>query len=139
MSYSSAPRDETWRGWAEGEPAPQGSKSVSRAGRTYETNKRTMPWRRHLHATWAPTAPPVPLDGPIAVRMTFYQTRPRTVRRQAPTVPPDVDKLCRAVADSLTQARVIVDDSRIVDLHATKAYTTEGQPPGVLVQIWTMR
>jgi len=68
-----------------------------------------------------------------AVVMTMYFTmpKPRTVKRNYPTVPPDLDKLVRAVLDALT-AICYVDDSQVVELYAKKIY---GITPGVRIQI----
>ena len=60
----------------------------------------------------------------MSVRITFFMPRPKTVKRHMPTVTPDVDKLCRAVLDALTDAGVWVDDSQVVDLGATKIYAS---------------
>lgn len=61
---------------------------------------------------------------PVSVRITFFIPHPKTVKRHMPTVPPDIDKLCRAVLDALTDAGVWADDSQVVDLGATKVYAT---------------
>ena len=63
-------------------------------------------------------------DVPVSVRITFFMPRPKTVERHMPTVPPDIDKLCRAVLDALTDVGVWVDDSQVVDLGATKIYAS---------------
>lgn len=60
--------------------------------------------------------------------------RPRSVRRRWHTVPYDVDKLARAVNDSLTRSGVIEDDSRIVELVARKLYADECEP-GVFIEV----
>jgi len=68
-----------------------------------------------------------PLDGPLKVTVTFRfpmpQSRSSVVRRSGwawRATKPDLDKLCRAVCDSLTQGGLIADDARIVQLHAEK-------------------
>jgi Holliday junction resolvase RusA-like endonuclease len=57
--------------------------------------------------------------------------RPRTVTRQEPTVPPDLDKLVRGVLDALT-AIAYRDDAQVTRLTASKAY---GDTPGVSVSV----
>jgi Holliday junction resolvase RusA-like endonuclease len=65
------------------------------------------------------------LTGPVAFRVLFVMPRPKTVpanKRALPIVPPDIDKLVRAVADSCTNAGVWSDDSHICKLEAYKIY-----------------
>jgi Holliday junction resolvase RusA-like endonuclease len=57
--------------------------------------------------------------------------KPRTVKREHPTVPPDLDKLIRAVLDGLT-AIAYVDDSQVVEIYAKKIY---GLVPGVQIRL----
>lgn len=66
--------------------------------------------------------------GPIAVAIDFRFPMPRTARTAAQkragqmpmTVQPDLDKLIRAVFDSLTNSQLIVDDRQISVVHASK-------------------
>jgi Holliday junction resolvase RusA-like endonuclease len=52
-------------------------------------------------------------------------------------VSPDLDKLIRAVGDSLTDSGVVIDDSRIVRISARKLYA-EGIQPGATIQVKTL-
>ena len=63
--------------------------------------------------------------------LEFQLRRPRTVRREYPTVPPDLDKLIRAVLDSLSGIAYI-DDSQVVEIIARKSYAEE---PGLDISI----
>ena len=75
----------------------------------------------------------LPIDAPVVVEAVFVFPRPKSVKRNYPTVAPDLDKLCRALGDGMTvDANVLVDDSRIVVWHASKVY---GERPGVSVKI----
>lgn len=109
-------------------PAPKGSYRFVR-GHAIPMSKREKPWR-NLVADNARIAmnrekfTQFSRDVPVSVRITFLMPRPQTVKRHMPTVSPDVDKLCRAVLDALTDAGVWVDDSQVVDLGATKIYTS---------------
>ena len=67
--------------------------------------------------------------------MLFILPRPKTVapnKRVLPIVPPDIDKLVRAVADSLTNARVWSDDSNVCKLEAYKIYDDKMDPGAVV-------
>lgn len=75
--------------------------------------------------------------GPVAVTATFYLARPKTVKREHPTVPPDVDKLARGLLDALQLAKLITSDAQVVDLTVRKRYSDHLaiRRPGVMVEI----
>jgi len=74
-----------------------------------------------------------PFQEAIVVEVVFHMPKPKTVKRIWPTVPPDTDKLCRALGDGLSvDAAVIQDDSLIVKWVATKIYSNQ---PGAIVRI----
>ncbi|WP_248240611.1 RusA family crossover junction endodeoxyribonuclease [Microbacterium kunmingense] len=123
-----------------GIPIPQGSKKgFSPKGSTLvqivDDNKAALhPWReqiaRRAFSTWAYQKP---IDGPCRVEAAFVLPRKPSVKRELPTVAPDLDKLLRALLDGITQAgNVWADDSRVVEIHSTKVY---GAEPGVHVTI----
>ena len=84
-----------------------------------------------------------PLEGPVGVSLLFMLRRPKnhygsgrnfnTLKESAPKYPtgPDLDKLCRAVLDSCTDAQVWKDDSQAVTLHADKRFATREEGTGV--------
>lgn len=126
-----------------GVPQPQGSaRAVVRGGRAVVTsaNAKLRPWRAAVTAAAAEAhgdAPP--FDGPVRVTARFCFPRPaghfgrRGLLPSAPEWPavrPDLDKLTRALMDSLTDAGVIRDDAQVVDLIVAKVY---GDRPGVSV------
>lgn len=129
-----------------GVPQPQGSKRSFRHIHTkkmvvVEDNVKLAPWRETVtylarnavvrHGDW------LPLEEPVAVGLRFYLPRPATVSRKQrplPMVKPDIDKLTRAILDSMTAARVYADDARVVELHVHKLYADDRQP-GVWVTV----
>lgn len=134
--------------WVPGLPAAQGSKAYkghrpNKAGRLVpvlvEESKAVEPWRNlvtgeaQLQIMRRRSGRPwVPMDGPLHLAVTFYLARPKTVTRALPTVPPDLDKLLRALCDGLTDANVWADDSRVVQITAGKSYVLRGQDPDPL-------
>jgi Holliday junction resolvase RusA-like endonuclease len=58
--------------------------------------------------------------------------KPKTVKRLHPTVAPDLDKLIRAVLDSMT-AIAYLDDGQVTEINATKIY---GVAPFLEVGLW---
>jgi Holliday junction resolvase RusA-like endonuclease len=64
-----------------------------------------------------------PIDYPVKMELDFYISRPKSVKREYPSVRPDLDNYVKAVLDGL-QPTVLLDDSFIVDLHTRKLYTS---------------
>jgi crossover junction endodeoxyribonuclease RusA len=58
---------------------------------------------------------------PITVTATFTFLPPKTTKRAAPTVKPDIDKLVRAVLDALTGI-AYEDDAQVTSILAMKNY-----------------
>jgi Holliday junction resolvase RusA-like endonuclease len=89
-------------------------------------------WRADVERaarSWAFNAAHAPIAGPLRVGLTFYLPRPISIPRHTlyPTKKPDVDKLARAVLDSL-KGSAIDDDSDIIVLVVQKLYAPEGCP-----------
>ena len=126
-----------------GIPAPQGSKQAFVRGKRavlVEMSKALPRWRAAVTEAARAEHDGPPLDGPLAVWITFYLPRPKSVparRRPYPTVTPDLDKLARAVLDGITDARLWTDDARVVDLTITKRYQDPpvACAPGAVVHI----
>lgn len=122
-----------------GEPAPQGSKQAYvRGGKAVlvESSKKVGPWRKAVKeaALLLVGSDFEPLSGPLEIETVFYVSRPPTVKRPLPTVPPDLDKLERGLWDAVVQAGLVVDDSLFVRTLSTKLYA-DLRPPGAEVVI----
>ena len=133
-----------------GEPAPQGSKRHVGRGIMIESSKKVKPWREAVkYATLATQSDTTtPLDGPVAVMISFYLRRPqghfgtgrnvgqlRSSAPEYPSVRPDIDKLVRSTLDALGDVNVFTDDSRVVNLLAFKNYATVAQPSGANIVV----
>jgi Holliday junction resolvase RusA-like endonuclease len=124
----------------QGDPASQGSHSVIN-GRIVQVNSaKHKRWRNAvvfaaldlISEDWEP------IDAPVELSVIFYLPRPKTVLdRPLPSVMPDLDKLIRAVADSLTDAKIYADDSRIVRITAQKVYA-DHRGSGALIRVNTL-
>lgn len=114
-----------------GTPAPQGSKTVTRSGLMFDSSKKLKPWRDAVKAAtkeqWELTDTVL---GGVRVSLTFRFARPKNPTRAYP--PTDLDKLCRAVLDGMTQGNIIEDDRHVVYLTAKKEYS---EHPGVIIRI----
>lgn len=73
-----------------------------------------------------------PVEGAIGIEIVFRVKRPKTVKRDFPTVAPDLDKYIRGVLDALTGIAYI-DDSQVTDIKAEKVYS---DTPGADIKIF---
>jgi Holliday junction resolvase RusA-like endonuclease len=123
--------------FAPGIPQPQGSKNAyQRGGKIVlvEANKNLPAWRRLVtEKLEAANYSCQPLTGAVSLDVMFFMPRPKTVKRELPTVPPDLDKLIRSINDSATDAGIIEDDSQVVEIVAYKVYEAEAMPVGALI------
>ena len=122
-----------------GDPASQGSHAIMQ-GRIVQVNsKKHKAWRNAITQTALATLPAdwQPIDEPCELIVNFYMPKPASAKRSLPTVSPDLDKLIRAVGDSLTDSGVVVDDSRIVRISARKLYAI-GIEPGATIEVKTL-
>lgn len=115
---------------ADGVPVPQGSMKVINGRVLHSQGSALAVWRSTV-AFSAKLAGAQVLDAPIEVTMVFIMPKPKTVKRLLPTVPPDLDKLIRAVLDALTHI-CYSDDSQVVSINAHKVY---GASPGVEIRL----
>ena len=118
-----------------GKPAPQGSKNAyNRGGRIVlvESSKDLPEYRSWVTACASDEAAAQEWvkpsrDTPMEVIVTFVLRKPKSVKREHPTTPPDLDKLVRAVLDGITQAdNVWHDDSQVTRIMAYKMYGNAG-------------
>jgi Holliday junction resolvase RusA-like endonuclease len=109
-----------------GRPTPQGSKRVFN-GRIVEAQSANLKkWRKAIEDACHAISNQNIHFGPVRLEVDFYLERPKSVpmsKRALPIVPPDLDKLIRAVGDGIGQSGVIWgDDSQIVEIVARKFY-----------------
>lgn len=136
-----------------GEAKPQGSKKAipKRYGRgvnLVESAGEPLKWWRYYVSLEAHQAMAGrdKFEGAVGVSISFYFTRPAShfgtgknagkLKKSSPVhhvVRPDIDKLTRAVLDSLTK-RVYRDDSCVVKLEVTKDYT--GGDARTEIEVW---
>lgn len=128
--------------FVEGTPIPQGSKrAFVRGGRVslVEANPKLKGWRSavSLGCKKAMLAAEVVggFEGAFDVGLVFVFDRPKSVKRDTMTVKPDLDKLCRAVFDSVSDAGFWLGDQQVVNVVAAKRYAKFGEPAGVWVEL----
>lgn len=127
-----------------GDPIPQGSMRPVRRGVMVSDNPRLSPWRKRVTAAAREACGPgwTPWDGPVAVDAIFTVARPKSqpaTRLTFPAVKPDLDKLTRAIGDSLCPRegfKLLAEDSRIVEFgQLAKTYPSPmNTHPGALTE-----
>jgi crossover junction endodeoxyribonuclease RusA len=115
----------------EGVPIQQGSMRHIGYGRMIHNKAVELAaWRADI-ANAAKLAGCTPILDPIEITMRFRVKRPKSVKRDYPTVAPDLDKYIRGVLDGLTGV-AYNDDSQVIDIKAQKIYS---EAPGVDIEI----
>lgn len=90
-----------------------------------------------------------PLDEPVRVELVAWHSRPQRLRRRADPreamaacCKPDLDNVLKLAMDALVKAGVLVDDTRVVTLTASRFYLPIGadgedtEPERVAVSVW---
>jgi Holliday junction resolvase RusA-like endonuclease len=138
-----------------GEPAPQGSKQITRWGGLREVSSKIHPWRASVQYASAEQYKGNPIEGPVELNVSFVLPRSKShygtgrnatkLKDSAPRhhiKTPDLDKLLRGLLDPLTVkcgGNVLIDDSQIVELKAVKRYADHGEATGAMVSISIVR
>jgi len=110
----------------------------------YSDNAKLKSWRKSMDKVFALTAKASgicePLNAPLQTTLVFVMPMLKghvdgKDKRFWAETDYDADKLERAVNDSLTSGKVIINDSRICDTRRKKRYAQPGESPGVHVTI----
>jgi Holliday junction resolvase RusA-like endonuclease len=124
-----------------GIPVEQGSKTGYVVGGRVvlvDSNKaRLKPWRAEVTRVARATGiHGNRFEGAVKVRAVFVLPKPKSVKREYPSVRPDLDKLLRALFDGITDAEAVwKDDAQVVSLEVDEVY---GVAPGVHVEVTQM-
>lgn len=123
-----------------GKPRPQGStRAWVKNGKPIitSTTKGLGNWRRLIADQAQRHAPDELWSGPIGIRLLFLLARPKSEPKRKRTWPdrrPDIDKLCRAALDALTEV-IYDDDAQIVRMDVEKDWGT----PGVAIEVYKVQ
>jgi crossover junction endodeoxyribonuclease RusA len=82
-------------------------------------------WRQRVTRAARATGEPMWVDTPLRLTVTFWLRKPKSAKRTAPSVRPDLDKLVRAIGDAITGV-LYKDDAQLTTLVAMKRYTQGG-------------
>jgi Holliday junction resolvase RusA-like endonuclease len=93
-------------------------------GRTY-TPKKTKDFEAHVKALAREQYKNGPIRGALKMTVVFTIKRPKTVKREHPTVKPDTSNMVKSLEDALNKI-AYEDDSQIVSFCAAKRYGESG-------------
>lgn len=115
-----------------GQPIPQGSMRHVGGGRIVSKNPKLKKWRERVAKVITDQVGSPGYLEPVSVTVLFQLQKPESAKRDYPTVPPDLDKLQRAIGDALSiDSGYLKDDAQIVEWHATKQYGV----PSVIIRV----
>ena len=121
------------------DPAPQGSKKYVGTRRTasganipliIESSPKLPAWRKAVadavKQAMIESGDLSKFEGAVKLEAVFYLTRKKTVTRDYPIVPPDLDKVLRSLMDGITAKGEGVwgDDAQVVRIEVSKKYAT---------------
>jgi len=116
-----------------GQPVPQGSMKHVGGGRIVSKSPKLKEWREKIAQEVRDQVGEPAHRFAVSVTAVFVLAKPKTVKRDQPTVPPDLDKLQRALGDAISiDVKYLADDSQIVEWHSEKVY---GSPAGVIFTV----
>ena len=70
---------------------------------------------------------------PLRLEVSFYHSKPKSVKRYQPTTKPDLDNMIKLVGDALN-GELWHDDAQIVSIAASKFYV-EDDFPGIRIRV----
>ena len=124
--------------FVEGIPAPQGSKTakcINGRAVMWEASKGVKLWRDTVTAQ---AQIQMIADGletitdPVQLVLDFRLPKPKSVKRDVPSVKPDLDKLIRSTCDALTKSKIYQDDALVIIVTASKSYS---ETPGCYISL----
>lgn len=123
-----------------GQAVPQGSKRHVGHGIMVESSKGLGAWRTDVRAAaarYVEIKDQKPLEGPLAMSVTFYRLRPKSApkKRTHPDTRPDSSKLLRAVEDAC-EGILYLNDAQFCDTRVRKEF---GDQACAVIAIWEIK
>lgn len=113
------------------EPVPASRPRVTSRGWSYYAEPYKS-FKELLHEWFKKNHTGDPIELPVQLEVIFSVSPPQSSKLSAPR--PDVDNYAKAVQDAMNKV-VLKDDSQVVRLVATKAWSSRKCGPGIYVRI----
>lgn len=124
--------------FVEGIPTPQGSKKafvINKRAVLVDASADNKGWRKTVTQVIRNHKDYKQYPGAVNVSLAYWMPRAKSNTKKQMIQKPDIDKLVRSTLDSIVDAGLIEDDSRVVTLSALKKWADDDRP-GVLIQVW---
>jgi Holliday junction resolvase RusA-like endonuclease len=108
-------------------PTAKGRARFTRKGFAY-TPEKTRAAENSMRNILSKAYKGIPLDVPLIMYAFFLVPKPKSVKREFPSVKPDLDNYIKALSDS-ANGIVWKDDSQVIQIHTAKLY---GDTPGIV-------
>lgn len=116
-----------------GDPVPQGSMRHVGNGRIISKSPKLKSWRQEVARVVREQVGEPCYLYPVSVTAIFNIRKPSSVKRDLPSVPPDLDKLQRAIGDALSiDVKYLNDDAQICEWRVKKVYNSR---PSVIIRV----
>lgn len=122
-----------------GQPVAKARPRLSASGHAF-TPKKTKNYERMVAGLAKKQWMFEPMKGAIKMQVTCIFKRPKRLQRKKDPVGriwmtkrPDLDNVCKAIADGVEV--IMKDDAQIVWIEASKMYAAKGEEPHVLVTL----
>jgi len=112
------------------DPTPKGRPRFTQQGRVY-TPKRTKSAEDLIKEMARQQYRNGPIKGALSVLVVFTIKRPKSVKRDYPTVKPDLDNCLKLLLDALNGI-TYDDDAQIIEINVSKKY---GQVGNIFIDI----
>lgn len=111
------------------DPVPKGRPRLAK-GRVF-TPKKTKDFEDNIKKMASQQYRNGPIKDAVAITVVFVIKKPKTVKREYPTVKPDIDNFVKSLCDGLNGI-AWVDDAQVIEVNASKKY---GQVGGIFVDV----
>jgi crossover junction endodeoxyribonuclease RusA len=127
----------------DGTPKPKGSLKHIGRGRLVEQVAGSGTWRQVIAVACRSQHRGQPINEPAAVNFEVRVAVPKSAPKGRVSQPAtrssgDLDKHARNLLDALVDGGVLVDDSRVVELHGRKRHCLPGEVPGAVIEVWAV-
>ena len=110
-------------------PSPASRPRVTKFGTYYPKNHKTC---ERAYLSFLRGLDIKEFTGPVFLSLVFHLTKPKSAKRELPSVKPDIDNYSKLIMDCLEKVGAF-KDGQVCTLHASKIYS-EREGVGVVIK-----